>query len=1806
MGRPRTSPEAEQRGMQAFQAHTAYQGAATSTPAGKKADELRERAHRMKKDGDAQVAHDLYREALGLFDPSDDGPGAAVAAYDLAESYATADFGVHRDNLREAERLFRKALASPARQKDPTRLALTWDGLARCLRHLAYEPQEARETEALLDEAERCFKQALKILEPLGRYGWMHSGDYAMNLGNLYSQRGRLDQAIARYEETQALAEAVEADPNLRELRALFHDEPTLPRLNANLASVLLRRNKAGDLERALRCAAAGALSPLGELRGMCRLLRAQILLKMGKKRRTEALEALHGVQTRELEHAQVLTLLSLLARYSRPDTVALTAAEAIRARVLRRRDTIADHVADHHAAEAQALAWTAAHALADQGEPAAIDAFLLLESVSGLRFLDMVGKYAWQPGDAVSAALHWMRHRCGHRAILLDELAGRLGLVPPEKQAALLETFAGAFEHPPVELRARLDSLDRSAWTEADHADSEEERRWYQTVLEEARLHASPMSWLQEQARQALAENVQINKLLRRREPEQAPENLWWCINLDRTALLRILEEHPERALLRVHLVGRELLLAGVWLERGTLRARCVILQAAWVSSALPALLSEEAPAASALDAVIRSVDLGPALPPDGGDHLVLLPNLLASRLPLCALGPAGRTPLDRFQAITVLPNLTPLAMRQAAFPPRDGLLVVTPGAVGERPTSLHDQALGAPAPAERRLTGAEATVDAVHAASQHADVVRFYAHGDHFGGQSPRLHLADEALELERWRATWVGAERVELWACATGVDLPRDPLSPVVVDEGFGLDVGLLLAGARSALGTLWEVPEGAAAGLLERFRAALSRGRSAPYALADAQRAWRDEGRAALEAQQVPPAVIASLVHPIAWAGYRFVGVAERRPLNAWSPELSGSPSLEARAEAERLLAEAASEKGKNLDELQMERIDQACGLEPGVMPTGAQAAEAGRAWLRRMASAGSHSLLIGLAWLHEALADPALPGDEVTRLRLEAAWGWLELARDEVVFERMLSLHRPDPVLVTRGLRLLDGVSGPMAELLRAWAACLGAARQGPVPLHAAASRALPALGRAVEALEAVDARCGLTLAAQVLLCLDKPPAPLSRRVLALASEALEGPVLWQDAPDTGDLAAAAEALASALGDAEEAQEFHLSMYPGRSLARRFLLDVRRAASAAGTDGAAALAGMDALNCALENLEGRVWGNPDDDRLPFWSSTGTPGRAWEVVMGQSLLMMAQGPGAPQKTAHLIANLQNGCDLRLGMLNTWARLWGRAAPPEGRPIFERLHLLVWAREQLLLRLMGAATVSDSSEGEGPTTPHRLDPFTLSTEGLTDWRSYEDLPAWCLHDALESWWSLEHRARTAAGKAARQLAWLDRMIRDQWSGMARVLEQVPEEWRETSRSLLDPAITLAETERALQDVAEGEIIISLSSAPDQSLVVMSLWRQQDGPRGQVAISEPGAAMLIRRALAFLDVPEHVTGTSHAELWSQIERTLGPLLEQTLRLALPRAQVLSVLAPGPLRGMPWLGLRVGGRPLYEQVVVRLLPDTSWGRIPPEGRLGPALRTACALPPDAPETAFGLAALSTLRARFPSGVALEAPAPCGKEFPEVVRLREIADRVQVLRLYGEGGAAHVSAAAGLELRWERNLGGQLLRHLWLPQAEVVELWAATGGIGAGKHLLSGSGDVFPGLVWPLLATGAGGLVDLAWDVPDVVRALVAERFGVLLRTGAYGGAAALREAVAWTAEVLELWRKAGPSADARAALRWLDGLRLHVAHKEGYDGPVRGFSEVRADALPVGPVEVWLIELTRPWHLASFRWWGA
>jgi len=87
--------------------------------------------------------------------------------------------------------------------------------------------------------------------------------------------------------------------------------------------------------------------------------------------------------------------------------------------------------------------------------------------------------------------------------------------------------------------------------------------------------------------------------------------------------------------------------------------------------------------------------------------------------------------------------------------------------------------------------------------------------------------------------------GANRIELWACQSGTNIPLHILASNV-NEAFGMDMKMLEWGAKTSIGTLWAVPELVTAHIKRHYDSLLVQGKLASSALLGAQRWWVSKG------------------------------------------------------------------------------------------------------------------------------------------------------------------------------------------------------------------------------------------------------------------------------------------------------------------------------------------------------------------------------------------------------------------------------------------------------------------------------------------------------------------------------------------------------------------------------------------------------------------------------------------------------------------------------------------------------------------------------------------------------------------------------------------------------------------------------------------------------------------------------------------------------------------------------------------------------------------------------------------------
>jgi CHAT domain-containing protein/tetratricopeptide (TPR) repeat protein len=1827
----------------ALKKRVAYETEVDSTLVGSQSKALRDEALTFVRAGRNEEAFKLYAEAADLHAESDQGPAAAMCWYDLAETYTQRKTGVRVANLLAAERLYRRALASPAVEQEPHRAAKVRNALASCLRHLAMEPLRSGDKRGLLDEAARLFNDAVTIAWRGGPVEYEARARYLHNWGNLEAQRCKWEAAVRRMDRAEEQARRVEHAESEGSVTEL------LSSILVHAAQYRFRTRKAVERKWAVKqLQEAIRLGPRERANG-ARLVLAGGLMDSGVERRSEAVAALRGVLPRLLDSSALRGLAELYVRAELRREALIVLHLAIEEAMGEWRETMAEHTGHIASAKAQEVAHVAARLHADEGE--ALEAFLTIEQTSGNRFAEVFGGYCMRPSSPLARALRERHHRTSNLAVTLMTWSDHLALLSDGQLREMLETT-----------RERLRNASTVGGTsKRDDGGIGVPVETVLLELHQAAQTSDPPGQLRRRAEQLKAESMRIERRRIELDPGMDPLRRPWSWRLTPELLQGLLREHRDYVLIRLSLTT-DLLVVAVWLEEDVLVARSHrVAVPAGLFSRLAHQRSNPANApVDDLTAAFRLLDLTPALPERQMAHAVVLPSFMAAFLPFAAIGPEGRTLLDRFDAVSSMPGLIPLFDRQSPHPPRAGLLSVAPGG-----TRHHAIALSIAMPDERRLEADLATVERVLAGARDADVLCFYTHGQHEGPHGPEIALHDGKLDNASIDARWIGLERVELWACQSGVNLPHDLLTPPV-DEIFGLDHEFLRMGVRSAIGTLWPVPDLVTAYLVCRYRRGLLEGRNAVRALADAQRWWRDEGALSLvdHVRRLPareafaafaaqlgftgiveeadidailgPAdagprpgdalarTLDRLRNPLSWAGFRFVGVAERRPVESWTPEHARALTQEEEAEVERLLARQEEPEARaDFDDWQDKQILQATMLTPGSHPTPDQAIRVARLYRDRVFSSHRHNLLHGLAWLHEAMASVAetVNGTKEQEqaqqeLCLEAAWLWLDVARGETIEAIELCLVRPEPVAVARARRALEGLPDTIhARAARAWVGLLGSDLSTSGGFTVAIEKAWREIEPVIrgEAQEGYEGIRTIAAACEVVLLAPK-----------LLPEAVEtcferGRSRVEAGGAKGDLTASVFRLRSLVALLGRQTRAAISLrFDGvgaltpRELARE---GMTAAVEHETTPAHLAPSSEQTVHRYFDTLEGSLWGYYDDDRSPLFRSTGTLGAAYRRLSARYLGALAM-RGASEDTApHLLATLNLATDLRLTTMSRWVR--GFNPSPEG-PL-AGLWNAVRDRE-VLLDLLDQAARSPEPTMLACTPPrfepHRLDPFFFSPDALErGCVSGDDLLAWTLGSSLG-----DRHAMTAAFAVAQHAAESTARIEAFWRGFVahedelRKAAGLRQDLSPRLPELIDPGIRIDAGESLLRNLPEGTVVLGLAIGVQGRLIVSAVWSGERGTQQRAQLTNATIGWRIREILAQLHLsteaditPARGASAGRSELWRALQALLEPVLDAVLGPALDEGALsVAVLAPGALRPLPLVGLRVGGRPLFERVSSVLhLPSLAAAMPPEAGNCEACLVGRQDVEGD---TAFGECAIGTRRHWFEPRV-LRPPHAVTTEIVEVFQLEPISRMLRSLSLYGVGSAvATTPALACLDLEGQRRFIENNTRDLFLPRCEVVEIWAATAGSGPIEGILRDDGDRIPGLARSFLLSGAAGVIDLAWPVHDLVKALVCERFGILRGTQGMAGASALAGALAWCAEVLRRWREAAQDSwSLGEALTWLDEVRRAAAKDAGLTPTAVIPFSARRDAPSIAgrSPRALMDDVNEPVQFASFRWWG-
>ncbi|MBI5511458.1 MAG: hypothetical protein HY903_22085 [Deltaproteobacteria bacterium] len=735
------------------------------------------------------------------------------------------------------------------------------------------------------------------------------------------------------------------------------------------------------------------------------------------------------------------------------------------------------------------------------------------------------------------------------------------------------------------------------------------------------------------------------------------------------------------------------------------------------------------------------------------------------------------------------------------------------------------------------------------------------------------------------------------------------------------------------------------------------------------------------------------------------------------------------------------------------------------------------------------------------------------------------------------------------------------------------------------------------------------------LAVEWLLACDAVPREIAREAVELARDAAVRGRSRDTFFAVQRLRSGLAMLALTVGDEDAPPDPHF--VSAREIARG-------AAWFAGADQARPDLGVDGqrvTSTALDRIEGAHWGLVGDDLGDFWDSTGTPGVAWQRVASNFLSMRFGGAMEPRLTLHHIASLQLGADLRLGTLHRHARM-----APEGAGVSE-LAAMAWQREHLLQRLEDLGRLQDDERPDDRPRASRFDAFSLSAETLirAGAQSPWALTGWDVASTVFEGLRDPPAARTCAFLIERRLLALDeavhglwRQARDATTAAATRSPDAPEDAAQRVLQMFVPSRRITDLEAWLRGVPPMRVVLGVSIGAAGELL-MSVVCQVDGGTLVQPLKLPNtlgwqALHALRELLQPRpddSNPNRGADAARAQALEQLRSLLDEALGRCLA-GVPRDRplMLSVFAPGALRAMPWWALTAHGVPLRDRfVAVMHLPHLGFDGNP---SAGDGSRVLCALGDErgVGETRFGACAIRTLRACFPNTVAAEpVDQSRGTDIVETERLEGVSARVEVVRWYGVGASATVNASTeGLCLSGHRTLSARNLFGTTLPRSRRVEYWAATGDMGSFISTFTNDREVYPSLVWSALAAGASGVLDLAWPVHDLVKALVCERFGIITgRRPEVLGAAALGTAVREVAALLARWRREAAGFESvRAALSWLDEARRVYAREAGLDPANVVAFAAHADAPSVAgdPDEI-TRRCASPVHLGAFRWWG-
>ncbi|MBB1318085.1 CHAT domain-containing protein [Shewanella sp. SR43-4] len=533
--------------------------------------------------------------------------------------------------------------------------------------------------------------------------------------------------------------------------------------------------------------------------------------------------------------------------------------------------------------------------------------AFITLENTSGMRFCESASLCWLHPKNPVAQVLLDTLRKLGSTYYGLNELALMSSFVDKDKLHQYLTESAKLLKS---QAPLKITNIDEHVF----------DGNQYASIVDIASRASDPVSYLTQQANLCLIDFKTLGEYTDRLDPDYfSARQRTYQITFDN--LKKAVHAHPELVLVKIDIEDHydDALIIVVYLQNNEIIANGYSFNLPKnLINNVAAFVANNKEASTNWD--LDFVDWERILP----THLSkvsLLPSFFASHIPWIATGKVGEKLYQLASEINWLPSLMYL-YEQVKYSDEKSLRTSICGG-----DTLFEKL------AEQAYPDVivNQSMDDVVNQLTHSSVFSFYGHCEHKLPDRPSLLFKDFVIRDVEMRLGARGAERIELWACQSGSNIPLHFL-PSQVNEAFGMDMRMLECGAKTAIGSLWAVPELVTAHIKAKYDKLVISGLGASEALLSAQRWWVERGaddelsrittigeqeylrtlgchytkKQALEALMGP--VLASSAnkskfdisvledsfkHPSAWSGMRFCGLSEQQNVFIPRVELSSA-------------------------------------------------------------------------------------------------------------------------------------------------------------------------------------------------------------------------------------------------------------------------------------------------------------------------------------------------------------------------------------------------------------------------------------------------------------------------------------------------------------------------------------------------------------------------------------------------------------------------------------------------------------------------------------------------------------------------------------------------------------------------------------------------------------------------------------------------------------------------------------------------------------------------------------------------